>query len=724
MTRRTRIQHRYLVAGTSLTIFFCGVLVGVQYLSTEKFVQQMQALNAEGAMHAGRSAASRKIETMAASLADALELPLYKSDFEASKDILKSVMADVDTDFVYVVDHQGRLFHDGSQLVEGFGKPIKDLLPAWCQPQQWAITDIGKKFCFIEPIYVGTKQIGEIYIGINSTLIEKDVATASSSGQKLVEVLRAQQIKQMIALALIAIFGGLLLSYLIARSMAKPIRALAESAKNIAEGDTSASLQVDRTDELGVLGESLQEMKNSLIRGQKDLEHAANFDLLTDIPNRHSFAKAAEKWISHANKTKECVALLYIDLNKFKEVNDSYGHTVGDAVLREQARRMFQSAQSRKRIYGGDSGADEDNLNSLFRVGGDEFALFMTCDESASAINNVTHTAERILKALKATIVIDSIEFNMDASIGVARCPEDATTLISLLKCADMAMYSAKQNKTGQIAFYNSKIAQEVERQTQTRRALKKAIEEDQLQLVYQPIYDLQTGQACSCEALLRWTPKNGQPVDPTYFIPLAVDHGLIQPLTNWVLQRAERDFAQWEGSVLDTLCVSLNVPFADLDLDATMAAIKTLRESGPLSQRPIRIEITETSLIANPEEVTKTLDGLRQLGCEVWLDDFGTGYSSLSYLHRFPLDGIKIDRQFITDLHKNPDGFKLVQSIISMASTLGLKVVAEGVDHAEQQNILSKLGCDYVQGFLYQKGLNLAELATAITDPKLSQCA
>lgn len=430
-------------------------------------------------------------------------------------------------------------------------------------------------------------------------------------------------------------------------------------------------------------------------RVEHELRYLANYDTLTGLPNRTLLGERLAHAIARARRQGSRVAVLFLDLDRFKHVNDSLGHAVGDRLLRAAGERLRQITGER---------------DTVARLGGDEFTLVL---EDVRDLSEVERTAERVLDAFREPLTLDGgQDVVISPSIGIALYPEHGDVPADLLKCADAAMYQAKERGRNTYQFYVEAMDLEARRRASMGAALRRALERNELGLVYQPKLDLRRGRICGVEALLRWHSADFGMVPPASFVPLAEESGLIVPIGEWVLREATAQLRQLDEVTGLRLSMAVNVSVMQLlrgDLDHRLSRI--LAETRTSGQR-IELELTETIVMANPEQSIRTLRALKATGVRLAIDDFGTGYSSLAYLKRLPIDTLKIDKTFVSDLIVDPDDEAITATIIAMAHTLELAVVAEGVENREQLDYLRRQGCDLAQGFFIGRPLPGAQLA------------
>jgi diguanylate cyclase (GGDEF)-like protein len=438
-------------------------------------------------------------------------------------------------------------------------------------------------------------------------------------------------------------------------------------------------------------------LRESLRMSQANLE-LAHFDVLTGLPNRLMFTKTLEQALLRSTRSGRPLALLFVDIDRFKHINDALGHDAGDQLLREAAQRMRRCLRA---------------SDFVGRFGGDEFVIALEDMPDEAYAGPV---AAKVLEALGEPVQIEAREFHVTASIGIATCPRDAGDARSLQKHADVAMFRAKaRGRNGYCYYAPQSDAHSLERLT-LETQLNRAVERGELALHYQPKQDIRTGAVTGMEALVRWQhPARGM-VPPAQFIPLAEETGLIVPIGEWVLRTAcEQAAALRKDCAGSELRVAVNLSARQF-LDESLLDLvqQSLAQSG-LAPDALELEITESLIMQNPERTERMLRRLRELGVTLAMDDFGTGYSSLAYLRRFPVDTIKIDRSFIQGVPGASDGERITEAIIAMAHSLRLRAVAEGVETPQQLEFLREHGCDEIQGYFLCRPLPYPQLAQAL---------
>ncbi len=423
-------------------------------------------------------------------------------------------------------------------------------------------------------------------------------------------------------------------------------------------------------------------------RAEQHVRHLAYNDPLTGLPNRSMFMEQLGTLLNRVRRKGQMMAILFLDLDRFKMVNDTLGHDVGDLLLKAVAERINRCVRS------GDLVA---------RLGGDEFTIIL---DNISTHKVAASVAEKICHALAEPFTFMGQEMYVSTSIGISLCPQDGTDIGSLMKHADTAMFRAK-DRGGQYQFYETGMEAAVSKQLELQNDLRRALEREELHVHYQPQADLRSGEIIGMEALVRWQhPTNGY-IPPNEFIPLAEETGLIHEVGKWVLKCACQQTQRWLEQGFGPLRVSVNLSGVQLErADCAEHVAAVLNETGLRSEH-LELEITESTIMEHPEDVISTLDELKQMGITLAIDDFGTGYSSLSYLKRFPIDLLKIDASFVRDITTDPDDKALISGIIALAKSLRLQVVAEGVETLEQKNFLLEQDCDQMQGYFLSKPLS-----------------
>jgi diguanylate cyclase (GGDEF)-like protein len=485
--------------------------------------------------------------------------------------------------------------------------------------------------------------------------------------------------------------GSLLAVYLFAGfyfSVVTPVRRIVEVLRAVAGGDLSRRVSISTNDELSFIGDVLNETITTTEAATGHLARMANSDSLTSLPNRAAVIGRLEDALVRVGQGPDLLAVLFIDLDRFKLVNDSLGHEAGDAVLRTVAERLV---------------ADMRATDTVARLAGDEFVVISEAQEIGGAVAAAERLVASISEPIRVATTSGHRDITIGASVGIAFVtagnPVSAT---DLLRDADVAMYQAKQRGRGRVEIFDESLSSALEHRVRTEQELRRAIQEDELVVFYQPIVEAGTRRVAGFEALVRWQHPTRGLLSPDQFVPVAEESGLIVPLGAAVLLQACRQLSEWQRDRPDgdRLRMSVNVSALQFDHPSFVPTVAAVLEATNVDPAQLWLEITETSLAADIVRATATFEALRELGVRLALDDFGTGYSSLAYLQKFPVQALKIDRSFVDRLGRDPEATTIVEMIIGVAGTLNLLVIAEGVENEAQADELQQLGCTLFQGY------------------------
>ncbi|WP_408953107.1 putative bifunctional diguanylate cyclase/phosphodiesterase [Lysobacter sp. Hz 25] len=648
---------------------------------------------------------SRHGEGEVAQLAGSLTNPLYYFDLDAVGELGRAAMMNPGVRYVIVYDNEGNIVHDGNEEIPSYGKRMDDAMAAKIITAQALFTQWSETTLDVSaPIKVGQQRLGGVRVGYDLKAMRAYQDTALDKVRQRLEDLGRRQLfwVGVLSVGLLAL-GGLML-WLIQRWLVNPIRELADAAHTIENGQfDSAPPAAHSNDEVGDLMQAFGRMSQSLARHDRDIRRMAYTDALTGLANRLAFREVLDQRLLHLRGDSGQLGLLFADIDDFKRVNDTLGHDAGDEVLLQFANRIQETVQR----IGGERAL-------LARFGGDEFVILVegSRERNGEARTVATHLAEVLVGELGQPIVVHDRQVFLGTSIGVTLYPEDASGATALMKNGDIAMYQAKVAGKNCYRFYSRAMDQAVERRVHLEHELRGAWDRGELSLVYQPVFRLADGAMVGAEALLRWKHPEQGLIAPSVFIDVAEQSGLIETLGPQVLRAACEDAIAWHRARpgAEPLFVSVNVSPRQLrsgDLPNVVAAC--LQETG-LPAAHLHLELTETAVIGDEIHASSLLARLRASGVKVWLDDFGTGFSGLSHLRRVPVDGVKIDRSFIADVLRDPDDLALTTAIIAMAHSLGITVVAEGVEKEGQYAVLRERGCDLAQGYWLGHPVNTEE--------------
>jgi diguanylate cyclase (GGDEF)-like protein len=494
---------------------------------------------------------------------------------------------------------------------------------------------------------------------------------------------------------LLAVLVGV---YFLSGHIVRPVRVILEKVNDIAEGDLDAHVPIERTDELGQLALNVNRMAYNLrvytqeLQEQKEqIQYQACHDPLTGLPNRRLFQERLTEAIEQASPGA-VLAVMFLDLDRFKYVNDTLGHAAGDQLLQKVSEKLRQSARG---------------IDTVARLGGDEFTVLLP---NLAHAQDACLVATVILQELEQPILLEGNEVFVTPSIGLAFYPRDARDPFTLLKHADTAMFAAKEVGGGRYQTYAPYLYATAAERLDLESKLRKALERGELELHYQPKVDLRSGRMTSMEALLRWNHAEQGMISPGRFVPLAEETGLIVPIGEWVLRTACQQNRAWQAAGYPPLRVAVNLSARQFQQGGLFEMVESVLLETGLEARWLELEITESILMHNTAETILTLERLKRAGVTISIDDFGTGYSSLSYLKDFPIDILKIDQSFVRNIEKVPTNAEIASAVIALGHSLGLCVIAEGVETAAQASFLRSQNCDEIQGYLISAPLPLSK--------------
>jgi len=513
-----------------------------------------------------------------------------------------------------------------------------------------------------------------------------------------------------ITLASIA-FTLLLLFVFLRRSVIVPLRDLAYASRDIGRGQLKTRVSLGGCDEVNDLSKGFNDMAQSLVDNDEKIRFIAYHDSLTRLPNRRMFHYLLSNTIAAADRNNERIGLLFLDIDNFKTINDSLGHDVGDELLQQFARRVSESMRDEDMLLPPDARPqDNDDLlrsDLVARLGGDEFTVLLPRLQTTAGASLV---AQRIIESINRDFVLKQHHLRITTSIGITLYPDNGTSPDDLIKFADIAMYHAKSQGKNNFQFYSEELNEAIADRVERENELRAAIEKRQLTVYFQPQIKLPSRQIHGLEALVRWQhPEKGM-ISPVRFIPLAEETGMIVELGSWVMHETCRIAESWRKQGLLGACVSVNISSRQFERQDVALLVEQALGSSGLPAQYLTVELTESAIMSNREDNLAVLRKIKQWGVKVSLDDFGTGYSSLSYLRAFPVDTLKIDRQFIVEAQKEQEVRAIISAIVIMAHALKLDVVAEGVEDAKQLEYLESIGCDVIQGFYFSRPLPQAE--------------
>ena len=594
----------------------------------------------------------------------------------------------------HVISHSGYLFvtdDQGNVYFESSSRPVGDVIPASFlasvqahDEQHWQplLTAFNDESAFI----TAARLRGDLYA--YAVLPEKELRQVTY-----------QVAGAVAAITLLTILVTMFLVMIVMEhQVIRPIHRLRVLAREIGSGNLSIRVnRPDTNDEIGELATAFGDMAGNLERSNERIQFLAYHDALTGLPNRAMFRKYLDRSVEHARRNHQMLGMLFLDIDDFKQINDTMGHQAGDILLQAIAERLTNALRGNDFIALDHPHVSPDE--ALARLGGDEFIILLPGIQDSFAPSMV---AERLIELVTTPVPINGQDCYVSASIGITLYPSDGTTADELIKNADIAMYHAKERGKNAYEYFESSMNTAAQERARLENRLRNALDQNQFELHYQPQIHGPSRAIAGVEALLRWQHPEDGLIPPNEFIPLAERSGLILPIGEWVIREACRQARAWQQAGYPLDLMSVNVSSIQIARQDVAAIIReALAESG-LDPGCLEIEITESAIMSDPESAVQLLEEIKSIGVSIALDDFGTGYSSLSYLRRFPIDTLKIDRDFVNEIDEKPEDAEIIAAITAMAHTLRLRVVVEGVERESQLDIALDRKCDVIQGYLF----------------------
>ncbi len=488
------------------------------------------------------------------------------------------------------------------------------------------------------------------------------------------------------------------IAYYTAKKILLPIQKLTMLSQKVASGDFNVRMPETGNDELGTLGQAFNIMIQELDEQRYELQSLANIDTLTQLPNRRQFEEHLSLLIRNCNRNNQSIAVMYIDLDQFKDTNDTFGHPAGDKLIREVSSRLVKTVRQ---------------SDLVARLGGDEFAIIINPHKTKT---DTEFVAKKILAELNKPFIIEKQHIFSGGSIGISIYPEHGENATTLVKNADAAMYKAKNTGRNNFQFYSENLTEKANERIVLGSLIRHALAMDQFSIHYQSKVDLETKKLIGAEALLRWQHK-GQTILPSKIIGIAESSGFIERIDAWVIYKACEHIKYWESSGAPIVPISVNISGRLLEKNKVVSLLNKALHKFSLDPKWLEIEITENDLISNAEKTQKMLKIIHSLGVKVAIDDFGTGYSSISYLKDLLADTLKIDRKFVVNAMKNYADREIASAIVKLAKALHMQVVVEGIESEDQEQLFRELGAQAGQGFLYSKPMPLEQFSKHLVD-------
>ena len=627
--------------------------------------------------------------------------PIYKSHTQDTAPVLFGhLMINMDLGFInqlpmgkreeiapelVITNDQGEVFYTSNNELQDFGKRLSR-------------SNIRTRNFFT---LTESTHHDETMLAITHNIESNIYATGIISKSRLTAgATRLNQVVILVTVGMTLLFA-LVLFTVIRILVTTPLARLSRIAHDISQGDMDSEIDIDQEDEVGELAKAFHTMRVNLKHSTQQIEELAYYDSLTGLPNKITFIETIQILLAQAKENEELIAVLFFDLDNFKNINDGLGHDMGDLLLQEVSHRLKDCIRATDLLERATNLPEDARSHLIARMGGDEFTLVLS---QINTIEEASIVAVRILSKLSQPFLLEDHEIYIGASIGIACYPHDGDTPEALLKHADIAMYEAKARGKNNFQYFDHSMNQPVSERLALESSMRAALDNDEFRIVFQPRVPMTHNHRYEFEALIRWQHPEKGFVSPALFIPVAEETGFIQHIGDWVLDKACEQIRIWLDNGYQDVMVSINLSPVQFNYGSPSNSVRNALSKYDLHPRHLELEITESGLMQNENTAANLLSSLKEIGVRIALDDFGTGYSSLAYLLRFPIDTLKIDRAFIRNLTENPQAVSVLKAITGLAESLELETVAEGVETEEQLEIVQEMGCNIIQGFLFAK--------------------
>ncbi|MEM7083204.1 MAG: EAL domain-containing protein [Pseudomonadota bacterium] len=703
---RMGLQSRYLLQTIGLSSFVIAIMTTMLMLFFSHSAGRISELGAQRLQDSLTERLEQRGATIAQNMAANLGDDVADLDMRSIQLKLQAALDNNDVAFVYVYDREGAIVHDGQATIPKYGQRIADVVRDHTGVES-AVTEgkLGNHVVVSMPL-TDTSGSG-VTVGLSLDSVSAETQTIVANTRALIDSDQARQIYIVLVTTGILLITTAIIAMWLARKLVTPIRQLATYADEVGKGNYDAVLPIRRSDELGDLAKSLREMSDNLQVTSGEVHYLAYHDSLTKLPNRAQLKDALQRAVARARRSETSAALLFIDLDDFKRVNDTLGHDAGDTLLKEFAVRLADSIRVEDQIA---TASDEQSTDVIARLGGDEFTVVL---DSITQPSDVVVIAQRILSALKEPFVIAGQEVVVGASIGITTFPEDGSDVDTLLRNADVAMYQAKERGKNQFEFYNDSMHRMATERLSLEADLRHALRYDQMRLVYQPVLDIEQNAVVAIDSKLRWMHPALGVIHPDVFLPLAEQTGFIVELDEWVVESVCRDMRmlQKRGYTSHKISAKLSsVHFRDQSISDVVN--KALVQNG-VPAESLSLKVDEKTIMRNFPRASKILTELRDSGVDIVVDAFGSGHSPLNYLTKLPVDSVKVAHEYIRQIDQGEHEKAIVAIIVAMAHSLKMKVIADGVESQQQFELVKNIACDMVQGSYYARPMLRDDLIT-----------
>lgn len=699
-----------LVGRYSLNLFYVlaivlGVMLTIQLWHLDRSTRAMKELGESSLMAQLDEQVESRAQSIAQMLADNVAEPYLRLDMMAIYELLLPVVSRESVNEVFLIDRQGNIVHDASHEIALFGEPVMsfapDIDPALNVPQRLFRSD---SYAAVEPVFAGGQHLASVYVSLSRSQVAEQLALLKERFDAVAHERRDRNLRATAVGAACIILIGMLLSVIGARRMARPILALVDETRRVARGDYNVEIDIQRRDELGELATAFRHMTSELELKTRRISFLAFNDHLTTLPNRTAFSEAVETRLQEDSCS--AAAVLFMDLDEFKRVNDTLGHDAGDQMLAQLGPRLRESVYALGFVDLDFEGA---KIPPVARWGGDEFTLFL---DGVTDVERAVQIAQQIVAQMRKPLTVGTLDIVTGATVGVALYPSDSDNIQELLGFADVAMYHAKQRGDVRVQPYTPSMREAGAQRLSLESDLRTALANEQMCLLYEPIYDPLSESVLGVEARLLWRHPEVGVLEPSAFMAVAESIDIAGDITCWVIDTALDAFAARAPTDAVDYELTINLSSAHIERERLVDTLAGALERNSMDSRNLILELSELRLFRNVLHAVPMLNDVRAMGVQVWMDEFGSGYAAINRLRRMPLDGMKLDPSLVAGVDHTTADQNLSAAVIALAHSLGLRVGADGVASQTQLDFLRRTGCDTVQGQHFGKPGALEHIA------------
>jgi len=706
-----KLALRYAITINSLLTAFAIVLVATLLFTFNKAFNNLVETNRQNTQQQVQQQTSSHLIHISQQFTSNIANALYFYDLGEIKTLAQIAQAHPHINTIRILDKDQTILFDGTGADDTFGKAL------FFEAIDLSTIDANTPFLYesenemtvFMPVVISEDILGYAVLSASLDGLQNNLIHQNKLIKERTNDILFSSIVNAIFVLVVMLFVGLAVSTFIARNLSNPINKLVHLASLIGIGKLDARVELNRSDELAVLGKSLNDMAESMEAHNELMSFQANHDALTLLPNRRSIREFIER-LTESTNTPE-FAVIFIDIDDFKLINDIHGHSTGDAALRVMSSRLTKIIEPLN--------SNERDEGRVSRFSGDEFVMVLTCENLKQTTKSICN---KIVQQLTQPIFAEGVNVEITVSVGVAYFPIHGSTASTLITKADAAMYRVKNNTKNDFSEYNTSFDREEQQRIALIKDFSRAFDNNELELWYQPQYSVETAELVGTEALLRWAHPTQGYIPPSKILPLIEHRELTHRLATWVLDNALMNLKEIGDVCEQNFTLSINFSPEQLHRYDIVRTLQQHLATQPNLTKYLHIEITESEWIQHHEIGLKNIQELRELGFKIWLDDFGTGYSSFLRLKALPVDGVKIDKSFVANIDKSASNRAIAESIVGTAKAFNIAVIAEGVETAEELRILEEMGCPVIQGYFAHHPMSFNQFKSQLKNDIISQ--